>query len=278
MTLRRVVVVLGWLAFFLAALGLARWGLRQVAGVDGLYAGRALQTGMLQGADALSLTKSFADVLVKTSGNTKLAGDPRLASFAANLEKFVTGIDYRDRMEGIPIGDEQGTRERPFELTVHFDPAKVDTVLATLGEKPWTGVQPKIVVFLGVKNSARTYVLATDGEFGFDQRDALSAAAWQAGLPLLLPDNKALAVLDFEKITAAVPADLLAAAKTLGGDTALIGTLFWNDGARGWAAEWRLAKDGQLNSWSLHDVNFDTAFQSGMLGTLSILSGHGAPP
>ena len=42
---------------------------------------------------------------------------------------YVASFTYRDRLEGIPIHDEQGTYDRPHDLTVNVDPAKIDAAL-----------------------------------------------------------------------------------------------------------------------------------------------------
>lgn len=244
-----------------------------------LYAGRALQTGKLQGADRASIAASFSEVLVKVSGDPEVVRDSRFSAVAVNLEQMVTGIDYRDRMAGIPIGDEQGTRERPYELTVHFDPAKTDNVLAALDKKPFTGPRPRLLVLISIKNSARTYLLETDSEFGVDQRDALFESAFQAGLPVQLPEKKLLqeSSVRIEQLGQLSQADIRKLTLAAGAEAGLIGTLIWNDGARGWLINWHFADPTHDERWSLADVTFDRAFQNAMFGTLSILAGKGTP-
>jgi hypothetical protein len=70
-------------------------------------------------------------------GAERLAGDRRLAAYKAKAKDFVTAFDYRDQFSGKPKRDEQGTRDRPFDLTVDFDKEKIDGVLKALGLKPW---------------------------------------------------------------------------------------------------------------------------------------------
>ena len=182
-------------------------------------------------------------------------------------------------MAGIPIGDEQGTRERPYELTVHFDPAKIDKVLAALDRKPWSGPRPRLLVLIGVKNSARTYILETDGEFGMDQRDSLFESAWQAGLPLQLAGKKLLqnSSVQIEQLGQLTQSEIRKLTLAAGAQAGLIGTLVWNDGARGWLVNWHFADQTHDEKWRLRDVTFDRAFQNAMFGTLSILAGHGKP-
>ena len=65
---------------------------------------------------------------------------------------FVEGFSYRDLMEGIPVHDEQGSRDRPYDLTVIFEPDEVDAALAALGSAPWTGPRPELLVVVAVRN------------------------------------------------------------------------------------------------------------------------------
>src|SRR5262245_64027236 len=54
----------------------------------------------------------------------------------------------------------------------------------------------------------------------------------------------------------------LAAARALGGDAALVGSLAWSDAAMGWIGEWRLDAGGRSHGWRISGVTFDDAFRS----------------
>ncbi len=86
-------------------------------------------------------------------------------------------------MEAIPIHDEQGTRDRPYDLTVDFQPEKIDELLQALGQNPWTDRRPTAVVLLAVKYEARCYLLTGDADEGSDLRESFMAAAWLTGMP-----------------------------------------------------------------------------------------------
>ena len=118
--------------------------------------------------------------------------DSRIEAFAKQAQAYVKAFSYRDRMEGIPIHDEQGTRDRPYDLTVDFHPEKIDEILLALGQKPWTAHRPTIVVILAVKYKARSYLLTGDADEGFDQRESFMSAAWLTGMPMVLPSSATL--------------------------------------------------------------------------------------
>jgi hypothetical protein len=223
-----------------------------------------------------ALEQGLGDVLIKVSGDPQIADAER----ASKAESYVSSFQYRDLMAGIPIHDEQGTRDRPHELTIDFDPEKIDGLVRSLGGKPWTGERPRVVVFLAVDFDEVDYLLADDGSRGQTQRESLLAAAWKYGVPVALPTEQVLAAsgVTFENLRSADPAGLETAAKAAGGDIGLIGDLTWNPQALGWIADWRLAWKGKLNRWQIRGVNFDEAFRNAMSGALQVLSGHGAPP
>jgi uncharacterized protein len=246
---------------------------------DDLYQAQTVVTGQGEESRGVGFADCLQQVLVKVSGDPRLGGDPRVAALARQAATLVAAFDYRDRMAGIPVHDEQGTRDRPYDLTVSFEPAKVDAALRSLGREPWRGPRPRVAVLLGVRLGTATYVLASDGARGRDQRDALAAAAGWFGLPLALPDEAAVAAAgsSFQGLSAEAPPSLDAAVRALGADLALVGTLDWSEQALGWIASWRLDADGESFQWQISGVGFDDAFRNAMAGTAQILSGHGQP-
>ena len=245
-----------------------------------LYQAKVRVTGQRVETRIPALEHGLRDVLIKVSGAPEIADDPAVAERAPKAERYVGSFRYRDLMEGIPVHDEQGTRDRPHELTIDFDPEKIDGLMRSLGRRPWTGQRPRVVVFLAVDFDEVDYLLAADGRLGRTQRESLLAAAWQYGMPMVLPAERLLAAsgVTFENLRSADPASLETAAKSAGGDIGLIGNLTWSPEALGWTADWRLPWKGDLNQWQVRGVNFDEAFRNAMSGALRVLSGHGAPP
>ncbi|MGE4252951.1 MAG: DUF2066 domain-containing protein, partial [Parvibaculaceae bacterium] len=197
---------------------------------------------------------------------------------AASATLHATEYSYRDRYALRQIHDEQGTRDRPYYLTVTFDQQRVDDALGTLGRKPWT-TRPNLALFLAVNNNGNIYVLAGDSVFGRDQREALADASWLTGMPVTLPSEADLARegLTANVLAAMEPAKLDLLAKSMGADLVLRGSLVWNKGARGWAAEWKLFDGTGVTAWTNADVSFDDAFRGALRGAALVLSGNGKP-
>ena len=249
------------------------------ADLEQLYRTQTIVTGQGEENRTAGFATALETVLVKVSGDPRLIGDPRVEALAREAGSSVEAFRYSDRMEGIPVHDEQGTRDRPYDLFVSFDPGRIDAMLRSLGRERWPLPRPRVAVFLGVENGPTRYMLASDGKRGRDQREALAAAAEGLGMPLVVPSEAALAKagLGLEDAAAADAAGLEAAAGEVGGDVALAGRLVWSDRALGWVADWRLASGGKTFGWRIGGVSFDDAFRNGMRGAAQILSGHGEP-
>jgi uncharacterized protein len=260
------------LALLLAAALLGR----AASAADALYRAQAIVTGEGAAERARGFALCLEAVLVKVSGDPRLQGDPALAALQAQAAGFVTGFDYHDRMAGIPVHDEQGTRDRPFDLTVAFDPARIDAALRELGRAPWREPRPRLAMLLDVRDATAAYVLAEDGARGLGQREALAAIADKRGLPLRLPSTAMLAAhrIGAGGIAAAPAPRLRALARDSGGDALLTGSLVWSEAARGWTARWHLAWHGREQRWHISGVSFDDAFRNAVDRAVAVLSGQ----
>ncbi len=78
------------------------------------------------------------------SGEPRLEHDPRVADLAAHADALVASYDYSDFLVRMgPVHDDQGTGdERPYDLVVRFDHAKIDAVLNELGATTWRRPPP----------------------------------------------------------------------------------------------------------------------------------------
>lgn len=244
-----------------------------------LYTTQAIVTGTGEANRQPGLQDCLRKVVAKVSGNRRLLEKPALADALAEAGSYLSEFRYRDRMEGIPIHDEQGTHDRPHDLTCVFDRDKVDALLWSLGGAPWLEERPRLVVFLAVKNDARQFLLARDGPDGPYMRDSLLAAAAPLALPVALPDvaTFAAAGLTPHGLVAGDRARIAQTAARYDGALALVGRLAWSDDERGWVADWWLEAGGKSHSWHRRGVSFDDAFRDAMSGSLLILSGGGGP-
>jgi hypothetical protein len=220
------------------------------------------------------LSRCLLQVLAKVSGDPRLASDAHAQAATENAGDLVESIAYFDRMSDLPMHDEQGSRDRPFDLVVRFDPARVDALLASLGHKPWRTTRPALVVAIDVRDQrGGAFPLTADGIFGARQREALFAAGERFGMRIVLlpelgqPDGEtSKAPLDRAKATIHdVPLALLT------------GRLAWSNADYGWVGTWRLQDGTSEASWEVRGVSFDEAFRNAIGGAAEVLSGTGKP-
>jgi hypothetical protein len=247
--------------------------------LDDIYMTRAVVTGKDERNRPLGFKLCFEDVLVKVSGDVSILSVSRFDALAADAGQYVATFSYRDRLEGKPVHDEQGTYDRPHFLTCHFDPQKIDGALKTLGRKPWLGHRPRLVMLLVVHGRTNSGVLSSDGVFDPDMREALVNAAQRYGVPVSLPSVATLQSNQISTDTAAIaPNDrLLRVAQLSNSESPLVGDLRWSDAALGWVATWSLEVSGRRYRWSVSGVNYDEAFRNAVRGAARILSGNGKP-
>ncbi|WVT72173.1 DUF2066 domain-containing protein [Sinorhizobium chiapasense] len=262
---------------FLFAVSLG--GAANVDDIDRLYQSDAIVTGTGEVNRQIGFRACLSEVLVKLSGDPTILDAPGFAVLEAEAGSFVSSFSYRDRLEGVPIHDEQGTHDRPHDLTCRYEPATLDPLLAKLGRKPWLEPRPVITVLLAVKDQRRRFVLARDGDESPYMADSLRAAAAPLALSVALPDRATVAdgALDFAAISQANPEKFTRPAMLSKRDVTLAGTLVWSDQARGWIANWRMASGGKSHAWQISGVSFDDAFRNALRGAARILSGNGSP-
>jgi hypothetical protein len=251
-------------------------GTMAAAGAD-LYRAKVTVTGQGEANRIIGFAACLEDVLIKVSGAQKLSGDRRLASYKSKAKDLVRAFSYRDQFAGKPVRDEQGTRDRPYDLTVEFEESRIDDILRALGLKPWLSHRPRLAVFVEMEQGPRNYIVTADGARSDLQRDALLAAADRRGMGIVLPSTAALAKSNMsgaELRTAPFPA-LAPVAAELAGEVVLVGRLVWDDRELGWATQWQMDWRGRTHRWQVRGVTFDEAFRRGIGGAAQVLSGNG---
>src|SRR5262249_1708905 len=162
------------------------------------YRAQTIVTGQGEENRIIGFASCLEDVLIKVSGALKLAGDPRLDAYKSHAGDFVSAYDYHDQMSGKPKRDEQGTRDRPYDLTGELDGKKGHEMLAGLGRKRWSSPRPRLGVFVEMEQGARKFLVTSDGRQSDLQRESLIAAAAKRGMSIALPDAAALAKSNIE--------------------------------------------------------------------------------
>lgn len=259
--------------------GLVWCGSASASADDSLYRAQTVVTGEGEPNRIIGYGTCLEDVLIKVSGQPALAGSRRLAAYKSRAKDFVTHFSYHDQYAGKPHHDEQGTRDRPYDLTVAFDDKKIDDVLAKLGLKPWRSRRPVLGVFIEMQQGTKDYVVTADGPQSDLQRDALAAAADKRGLRVVLPTASALTDANIRAagLPKTAPAKLRSILATQGSEVVLVGRLVWDDKDLGWTTQWQMTWHGRDFKWRFRGVSFDEAFRRGVGGAAEVLSGNGDP-
>lgn len=222
----------------------------------------------------LGFAHCLSEVLVRVSGEPRLEHDPRVADLAAHSDALVGSYDYSDFLVRMgPVHDDQGTGdERPYDLVVRFDHAKIDAALNNLGVSPWHGPRPQVVPVLEVTGFSGTYLLSAEVKAGAEQRSSLATSATQYGLPLRVPSEAELASWGV-----ATGGDPSPRAEPQEGRALVAGTLSFDEAKPGWVGAWRMRWRGVDYAWGISGVNYDEAFRSLLRGVARVASSHGAP-
>jgi hypothetical protein len=100
---------------------------RPPATAEDLYRAQTVVTGQGEANRMIGFASCTENVLIKVSGAR--AGSRVTAVWRRTKRRqriSSAAYDYRDQFSGKPTRDEQGTRDRPFDLTVDFDKEKID--------------------------------------------------------------------------------------------------------------------------------------------------------
>jgi hypothetical protein len=244
----------------------------QADATSDLYKATVIVTGYDMRQRPKGFAQSLREVLVKVSGEPRLNKDPRVAELAAHADQLVAKFDYVDQMAGIKVHDDQGTYDRSYNLTVVFDPAKVDAALADLGERPWLGQRPVIVPAIAVQRVTKSYLLSAENPAGADQAGSFATVAREFNMTVRVPTEAELA--DWGVAMGSFPSPKAASTD----DRAIVaGTLEFKEDLPGWVGSWRLRWHDKDYAWSISGVNFDEAFRDIVRGVLRIASDHNSP-
>ncbi|HKX19977.1 MAG TPA: DUF2066 domain-containing protein [bacterium] len=237
-----------------------------------MYQAVAVVTGSDRRYRGVGFAQCLRTVLAKVSGNPRLEHDPRVDRFAREANLFVGSFDYVDQMAAYHVKDDQGTYDRPYNLTVRFVPAQIDALLARLDERPWRGARPVIVAALAVRGARTSYLLSADSAAGADQRSSLEEMASELGIPVRFPTDAELTAWGATLQGSPLPRASLPPEQAL-----VAGSLEFQAAVPGWAGAWRMRYRGNDYAWTIRGVNFDAAFRDLVNGVVLVASGHGAP-
>ncbi len=237
-----------------------------------LYQATAIVTGTDMRQRPLGFARCLTEVLVKVSGAPRLADDPRVAALADHAEALVASFSYVDPDAWRLPHDDQGTYDRSQELTVRFDPAKIDAALISLGRTPWREERPLLAPVIIVRRDETPYLLSSAAPRGEAMRETVVRLASEYGVGVHFPTEEELAAGGVTLF--GFPAPLGAPPP---GQLRIAGALNWNIKALGWVGTWRVRIGGEEHEWGISGVGFDQAFADMVRGAVLLAHGSGTP-
>ena len=226
---------------------------------DDLYRAETIVTGQGEPERLRGFRVGAEEAVVKLIGDALLIGGARITPILDHAADLVRDFTYEDRMKGIPVHDEQGTRDRPHYLRIRFDKAKFDAAMGDAKLKKWDGERPLIAVWLGIRDARGAYVLSAEGPEGYGQREVLKEVSKKRGVPIMLPQPGQAAVT-YEMIDKGDTGALQGQAEKLGATDLLYGTLDF-DGDVAWNTRWTVSAGRAQAMWSMKGVTFDAALK-----------------
>jgi hypothetical protein len=237
-----------------------------------LYHSNVIVTGYDMRQRPWGFAQALREVIVKLTGEPRLRDDPRVLALANHPDGYVTFFSYIDLMAYRHVHDDQGTYDRPYDLTVHFDPAKIDKFVADIGERPWSGERPVIVPVIAMRGFTGTTVLDADDPNDATQLESMRSVARDFAISARFPTKTELRAwgVSINHVAVAHP-------EPSPHEALVTGTLVFDESIPGWVGSWRMRWKGTDYAWGIRGVNYDEAFRDIVRGVVRVASGHGKP-
>jgi hypothetical protein len=239
-----------------------------------LYQATVIVTGTDMRSRPAGIARALLEVLVKVTGNPRLAADPRAVALGSRANSLVLGFDYFDPMAGRRPHDDQGSYDRSYDLTIRFNPSRIDDAARSLGSRPWAGSRPAVVPLIEIRGWdppwVGSFMLTVDSPSGSAQRIAFKNAAAKYGLEVRVPT---LAELEARGIRFGAP--LPARSVQDASAVSIVGSAEFRPAALGWVASWRTWWGAVDHEAKLSGVSLDEIFDSMVREAVTLASGSG---
>lgn len=203
--------------------------------------------------------RALMAVIVKLTGNPQAPGNPVIRRALATASSLVDESDTATSSDAEGNTAVGGVPVYKTTMTVSFDPASVDALIAGAGLKYWTGVRPKPILWLAI-DDGRGPRLVTGNELNVVR--PLAMRGLDRGLRFGLPSGTPTELAAVNSIWNLDSAALLPLTSRYGNDTQLIGKMYRSKS--GWSAWWVLSQGGvELGRWPVTNADPKYVLSSG---------------
>jgi len=240
--------------------------------VSGLYMAEAAVAGVDANQRTAAIRQALVKVLVKVTGNRKIASRKALAEDIKNASRYVQQYSYQ-----IATGTEQESEGEPQRyLLVSFDQVAIDRLLRQQGLPVWSEDRPSILSWMGVERQGRRRL--TSSERDAMVHSALEETARARGLPLLYPlmdleDQGRLQVAD---LWGDFETNIRSASNRYPPDVIMTGRLV-QVAETLWRGDWRLYQGDRISRWENEAASQVGAAVRGMQHAADLLADRFAP-
>ncbi|MCB1752384.1 MAG: DUF2066 domain-containing protein [Gammaproteobacteria bacterium] len=213
------------------------------AEVYGLYDAESPVAGSGAAERNSAIRDAFGKVLVKLTGDSRIAARKSLAADLGNASRYVQQYRY----QALPAAGSGEQADRL--LQVSFDKIETDRLLHSRGLPIWNANRPSVLLWVGEERQGKRRLLNPD--IDTDVRLALDQVAAERGLPLLLPlmDLEDQGQMQVADIWGNFENNIRAASRRYAPDLILTGRLSRVD-KNLWRGYWRLYYGDSQRNWN----------------------------
>ena len=225
--------------------------------VEGLFGATVSVADHSAAENDRGIDEAFAQVLVKLTGNSGSAADPRFAKLRRKAQKFVTVVGQA----------EGGGAADGFRLRVEFDAKALAAALREEGVEPWPKERPALKAWFAVQDpDGRRF---TPGEADREVFEALARRGNERGIPLTRPPLPRLS----SKPDPNLLRTLLPDGQEPAAQPALAALLETRDRAH-WKLSWRLLIENEPTEWQAEGEDPVALVQQGFDRAGDLVAGH----
>jgi hypothetical protein len=218
--------------------------------LENLYEAQIPVAGQGAAERAKAVETAFRQVVVKITGNRKLASADALQKSFNRANRYVQQYRYHSlKTPKQPQQAEEGKIMPDRLLWVRFDERAVNQLLRRLEVPVWGKTRPSTLIWLGIESGGKRTLYQPEWEPGLGK--AIKRTAWRRGLPILFPlmDMQDRSNLQASDVWGGFEEDIRKASDRYLPDVILVGRLT-RVGQGNWLASWTLYQPDKSSSWS----------------------------
>lgn len=230
--------------------------------VENLYSAQVEVASQSAADREAGVRNALAAVLVKLTGDRQAAQRPEAQLMLKQAERYVEQYQY----------PEKRTRAGQGELLwVGFDADAVTRSLQDSGLPIWGRNRPFLIMWVGVEESGRRYLL--DPGTQTDLRETVEKAAAARGLLVSLPlmDLEDQAAIDAADVWGNFSDRITKASNRYRANGVLVGRIH-REPAGQWRGRWSFEEGGTSHQWEGRSGSLREALTSGVDGTADVLA------